>query len=294
MIVYKIVNKINNKIYVGKDEKNNPKYYGSGHLIKRAIKKYGIENFEKHILETCENKNILNEKEKYWIKYLNSTNPEIGYNIAEGGHGGNTYTEDTKKRISNFFKNRKFSEETLKKRSESRKNKKIHTPESKLKISNAHKGKKLSEEHKKIISEYAKKAKKSDEFLKNIGAIQNYWKGKKHTEETKRKMSENRRGKPNINLRGKKRSIESINKWRESNKGFKHSEEFKLRMKGERNPFYGKTHTEETKMKISESRKNKTPEQKLERYKKFYISRVGKEPTNEQLILKLNEFKNKS
>lgn len=292
MIVYKIVNKINNKIYVGQDEKNNPKYYGSGHLIKRAIKKYGIENFEKHILEICENKNMLNEKEKYWIKNLNSTNPEIGYNIAEGGHGGNTYTEETKKRISNFFKNRKFSEETLKKRSESRKNKKIHTPESKLKISNAHKGKKLSEEHKKIISEYAKKAKKSEEFLKNIGTIQNYWKGKKHTEETKRKMSENRRGKPKINLRGKKRSIESINKWRESNKGFKHSEEFIKKITGSGNPFYGKKHTDESKKKISEYKKNRTPEQKLETYIKFYQKKMGKYPSEDIIKNKLNQYKN--
>lgn len=47
MIIYKTTNKINGKIYVGLDTKNNPKYLGSGKIIKFAIKKYGKENFEK-------------------------------------------------------------------------------------------------------------------------------------------------------------------------------------------------------------------------------------------------------
>ncbi len=49
-------------------------------------------------------------------------------------------------------------------------------------------------------------------------------------------------------------------------------------------------------MKMSESRKNKTPEQKLERYKKFFISSMGYEPTKEQIDNKLQEIikKNKN
>jgi len=46
MIIYKITNLINNKIYVGKSELNNPNYYGSGIHITRAIK-----NMEKKILK---------------------------------------------------------------------------------------------------------------------------------------------------------------------------------------------------------------------------------------------------
>jgi len=46
-IIYKTTNKINNKFYVGYDTKNNPKYLGSGLLLKRAIEKYGQENFKK-------------------------------------------------------------------------------------------------------------------------------------------------------------------------------------------------------------------------------------------------------
>ena len=53
-VIYKTTNLINKKIYVGKDEFNNPDYYGSGKLLHQAITKYGKENFIKDIIETCE------------------------------------------------------------------------------------------------------------------------------------------------------------------------------------------------------------------------------------------------
>lgn len=105
MVIYKITNKINGKIYVGKDLHNNQNYYGSGILIQNAIKKYGIENFEKSILENCTDKNHLNQQEKYWIKYLNTQDRNIGYNIHGGGDGGDTFsgkhhTENSKSKSS--------------------------------------------------------------------------------------------------------------------------------------------------------------------------------------------------
>lgn len=81
MVVYKTTNTINNKIYVGKDSKNNPKYLGSGKLLKEAIAKYGKENFVKEILEICNSTEMLDEREKYWIKELDALNPHVGYNI---------------------------------------------------------------------------------------------------------------------------------------------------------------------------------------------------------------------
>ena len=47
MIIYKTTNLVNKKIYIGQDSKNNPEYLGSGAIVKKAIKKYGKENFKK-------------------------------------------------------------------------------------------------------------------------------------------------------------------------------------------------------------------------------------------------------
>jgi group I intron endonuclease len=152
MVIYKTTNLINGKYYIGKDEKNDPKYLGSGTILNRAIKKYGRDNFKKEILEKCETRNELNEREKYWIKELSGTS--VGYNIALGGNGGDTYsmnpnldsirekfkgennhfygkthTDETKHKIKhskigkpswNSGKNDIYSDETLKKMSEAR------------------------------------------------------------------------------------------------------------------------------------------------------------------------------
>ena len=89
MIIYKITNLLNGKIYIGKDSKNDPNYYGSGIIIKKAILKYGISNFVKDVIEHCETLEVLNDREKYWICKFDSRNPDIGYNISEGGDGWN-------------------------------------------------------------------------------------------------------------------------------------------------------------------------------------------------------------
>lgn len=89
--VYRITNKITGRIYIGKEKNFDPKYLGSGMLITAAIEKYGRENFIKDILEECSLDSI-DAREKYWIETLNSTERDIGYNIALGGSGGDTTT----------------------------------------------------------------------------------------------------------------------------------------------------------------------------------------------------------
>ena len=95
--IYKITNKINNKIYVGcskniehrwiahKSEskiKCNQQY---DYSIHKAFRKYGIDNFLFEIIEeTPENR--LFEREKYWISYYDSFNS--GYNETLGGDSG--------------------------------------------------------------------------------------------------------------------------------------------------------------------------------------------------------------
>lgn len=99
--IYKITNKINNKIYVGKhlDKSNSiDNYMGSGVVLKNAQKKYGIENFSKEILEEC-SKEDANQRERFWISKLNSSNHNVGYNITQGGDGGDTFTGNPKAEI---------------------------------------------------------------------------------------------------------------------------------------------------------------------------------------------------
>lgn len=89
MIIYKTTNLINGNFYIGQDSKNNPNYLGSGTLLNKAIKKYGKENFVKEIIECCDSKQQLNEREIFWILELKPI-----YNIAIGGSGGDTYTNN--------------------------------------------------------------------------------------------------------------------------------------------------------------------------------------------------------
>jgi len=97
MIIYRTMNIINGKIYVGKSSKECPAYLGSGKALKLAIKKYGRECFCKTIIDRATTNEELDEKEIFWIKELNARNPEVGYNIMSGGQGGDTFTNNPNK-----------------------------------------------------------------------------------------------------------------------------------------------------------------------------------------------------
>lgn len=75
------------KIYIG--QKKSPifieTYHGSGTLISKIIKELGEKNFRTTVIKWCYSQDELDELEKYWIEELESTNPDIGYNISEGG-----------------------------------------------------------------------------------------------------------------------------------------------------------------------------------------------------------------
>ena len=102
--VYKTTNLINGKIYVGqhKADKFDCTYFGSGKILLKAIEKYGISNFVCEVIEWCKTQSITNSRERYWIKYYNSTDRQFGYNITEGGEGwkGGHHTEESKQKIS--------------------------------------------------------------------------------------------------------------------------------------------------------------------------------------------------
>ncbi len=91
MIIYKVTNLLNGKIYIGQSIKDDSNYFGSGVLIKNAIEKHGKDNFIKEIIDTANSVDELNEKEIYWISEYNSTDKKIGYNLCSGGKGLKIY-----------------------------------------------------------------------------------------------------------------------------------------------------------------------------------------------------------
>jgi hypothetical protein len=217
MIIYKTTNLINGKFYIGKDKNNNKNYFGSGVAIRDSIKKYGKENFSKEILCVCTSIEELNEKEKYYINLYNSQDRNIGYNITNGGDGnslswnGDNLSESHKKNISEGlrksikFKEMWGGEEHRSKLRDSRlKSEKvrelINSEEWKNKISNSVKN---SKKFKEAINS-PERSKKISESMLNSESL----KKSRSSEEFKKKCSEWQKG--------KKRSPEFLNKFRES------------------------------------------------------------------------------
>jgi len=193
MIIYKTTNLINGKIYIGKDSKNSKTYLGSGFLLKKAISKYGKENFKKEILEIVDTSEKLDEREIYWIEFFDSI--KDGYNLTRGGAGGDTHsyrTDKMKNETKEKLKKRIYSPEIVSKRIKNLK---------KFKSGSEHPffGKKQTDETKlkrrKTFENngFPMEGKKISEETKNKISLSK--KGKKLQEETKRKMSEVKKGK---------------------------------------------------------------------------------------------------
>lgn len=87
--VYQITNMKNSKTYIGAHKTNNLNdgYMGSGLLIRRAIKKYGIEHFKREFLFIFKSSDEMYAKEKELVNeaYVNS---DSTYNLKLGGDGG--------------------------------------------------------------------------------------------------------------------------------------------------------------------------------------------------------------
>jgi group I intron endonuclease len=188
MLIYKIQNKINGKIYIGQTSQSLNRRI-SRHIhdnktpIQKAITKYGIGSFDISIIDYADSTDVLNEKESYWISFFNCK-PPFGYNLSDGGeHGlrgrkltaehirkitiastGRLHTQEAKNKISNTHKGMKASNETRAKMSDRMKGNpspmrgKHHTEEAKEKLSVAAKGRKLSRQHKEKIGTGSRKA----------------------------------------------------------------------------------------------------------------------------------------
>jgi len=85
--LYKITNKINNKFYYGIHCTNNLNdgYMGSGKLLHKAYDKYGIENFNKEIIQFCNSLEEVSNLEKQIVNEDLLNNP-LCYNVIKGGY----------------------------------------------------------------------------------------------------------------------------------------------------------------------------------------------------------------
>lgn len=174
--IYITTNMVNGKKYIGQKKIDNEgkykKYLGSGQTLKKALKKYGKDNFEREIVAFAYSKDELNNLEIDFINYHNATHSDNYYNIAYGGNSGNKL-EGKKEYEINEFKN-KISESTKGEKNPmfgKKINKenhpmygKHHSEEAKRKMSKNNKkvwqGKHFSEEHKNKMSENSGRAKK--------------------------------------------------------------------------------------------------------------------------------------
>lgn len=162
--IYKTTNKINGKFYVGTHKTRNldDSYLGSGKLLKRAIIKYGLENFEREILHVFNNPEDMFAKEAEIVTedFLSEENT---YNLKIGGFGGWDFVNEN---ALNFGGNPKLA--SVKgninfKKGNNRYRGKKHTEETKRKISIARKGKpghSHSEEFKKRIGKILSESQK--------------------------------------------------------------------------------------------------------------------------------------
>lgn len=99
--IYVTTNQINNMKYIGKciyARKNNwETYMGSGLYLKRAIKKYGLENFTRTILAEANSAEELNALEEYYILFYKAVESPEYYNVKFTSIGGDVFTTNPNK-----------------------------------------------------------------------------------------------------------------------------------------------------------------------------------------------------
>ena len=93
--IYKTTNNINGKYYIGKHKTRDldDNYLGSGTMLKRAIKKHGINNFVKEYLFIFDNEEDMNNKEAELVSE-EFIKEDTNYNLALGGRGSWSYANN--------------------------------------------------------------------------------------------------------------------------------------------------------------------------------------------------------
>ena len=195
--VYVHINKINGKKYVGQTiNGNNPnKRWDNGNGYKhspifwKAIQKYGWDNFEHDVIASNLTKEEADNFEKLLIKKLDTMNSDNGYNVEPGGSNNRTMSESTRNKLRELRigkKNPMYGVRLTKEKNGMYG--KHHSDETKKKISNAIRGEKHCNYGKKMSAEQKEKISKS-KLGKYTGADNPFY-GKRHTEETRRKIGD--------------------------------------------------------------------------------------------------------
>jgi hypothetical protein len=175
--IYKITNKIDGKIYIGKHQTDdlNDGYMGSGKILRRAQKKHGLENFLKEILHIFNTEEEMNAKEKELVTEEFCLREDT-YNLCVGGQGGFSYINSNG--VRNGFESRiQFDEKTkslCRKAADKGRStqKKLWKEKGDWYLVNAEKRSKSLKEH------YSKNG--------------SHWSGRQHTEETKEKLKKSK------------------------------------------------------------------------------------------------------
>lgn len=179
--IYKITNLVNGKMYIGKHKTKNldDGYMGSGHLIKRAVQKYGVNNFRKEWLMFCEDEEEMNYMELVYVDETWVLRNDT-YNLTLGGNGGLIEGQHSPR------KGVHISDETRMKLRKANIGKK-HSYETKKKMSISHKGKHFSQEHNEKIRNWHIGRKASQELRDKLSKAHV---GKKMSMKTRMKLSE--------------------------------------------------------------------------------------------------------
>jgi len=121
MIIYKATNKLDGKCYIGQstfdlDKRKGEHLKGSQrqrpkHYLHRAIKKYGMENFDWEVIAECETRDEMNKTEMKFIDKYKSLAPN-GYNCVMMAFGGDMFSQFSETKRERIRKH--ISEGTLK------------------------------------------------------------------------------------------------------------------------------------------------------------------------------------
>ena len=172
-ILYLLENKINHKKYIGQTLQGidirikqhiKDAELGSNYIIHRALRKYGIDNFDVRVLLVNIPDKDIDYYEMLWIKKFNTYYKNgFGYNQTYGGRGTNGYAFTT----------------SIKRKMSINHNYSIYTSERNKKISDKLKGKHFTDKHKEKLSNSMKN---------KYGELNNFY-GRHHTDVSKRKIA---------------------------------------------------------------------------------------------------------